>query len=227
MKDLIKKELRQKWPFLISAFFMGVMPYLYFFFSTWRYCGESRHTFFRQTDIIVFIAGAGFIQMMTLKSDKRKSIDDFTASAPCDSRSFLLIKYGLILSMVILFYIGYTAPLIIAGAGVMGVFSLSRFAVFVLCLQIFVRAIDIPLVYRFGLLKVNTVKIICLILMSLLSFIMLDDVHQTLGRSFFVFNQRFFVSLWPVLIICSLVIYYLSYRMTCSFYPKDVEHYGE
>ena len=225
MKDLISKELRQKWPFLISAFFMGIMPYLYFFFSTWRYCGESNNRYFRQTDIIVFLVVAGFIQMMTLKSDKRKSIDDFTASKSGDFRSFFLIKYVLILSMVILFYLGYTAPLIIAGAGVRGVFSLSRFAVFVLCLQIFVRAIDIPLVYRFGLIKVNTVKIICLILLTLLSFIMLDDVHQTLGRSFFVFNQRFFASLWPVLIICSLVIYYLSYRITCSFYPEGAEHY--
>ena len=54
-----------------------------------------------------------------------------------------------------------------------------------------------------------------------------DDTEKIMDTARLVLKIFGSLSSWPVFIACSMLIYYLSYKITCCLYLKGVEHYGE
>ncbi|MBQ5988386.1 MAG: ABC-2 transporter permease [Oscillospiraceae bacterium] len=232
MKGWIYKELRQRWLHLVMIIFLSIMPFINLKIFGWTFDDYQVEMVFYLAETFAIIAGTGFIQMMMFSGDERKSFGYFTVSTPDGFRAFLFNKYRLILIMMALFFIGtIIASLVYAPYLVGSIINRVRWALIpILCIQLIVRAIDIPFVYRFGTQRGNTVKVISLILLAFAVLIMLiltDDTEKIMDTARLVLKIFGSLSSWPVFIACSMLIYYLSYKITCCLYLKGVEHYGE
>ena len=107
--------------------------------------------------------------------------------------------------------------------------EISGIAVLLCFVQILLRAIDIPFVYRFGSKKGSFVKLICMIVLTIILLALLflnidrlDTFFDTCKKVFSVQNSSLLLSVG--LVVC-LALYYLSYRITCRLYLKGVEQY--
>ena len=233
MKGWIYKELRQRWLHLVTIIFLSIMPFINLMIFEWTFDDSQVYKCFYLAETLAIIAGTGFIQMMTFSGDERKSFGYFTVSTPDGFRAFLFNKYRFILIMMALFFIGTVIAGLVYDPYFVGwsIENRVRKALIpILCIQLIVRAIDIPFVYRFGTQRGNTVKVISLILLAFVSLIMLiltDDTEKIMDTARLVLKIFGSLSSWPVFIACSMLIYYLSYKITCCLYLKGVEHYGE
>ena len=233
MKGWIYKEIRQRWLYLLTVLFLSIMPFINLEIFSWTFDDAQVYKVFYLAETMAIIAGTGFIQMMMFSGDERKSFGYFTVSTPDGFRAFLFNKYRLILIMMALFFIGTVIAGLVYDPYFVGWSIINRVRkalIPVLCIQLIIRAIDIPFVYRFGTQRGNTVKVISLILLAFVALIMLiltDDTEKIMDTARSVLKIFGSLSSWPVFIACSMLIYYLSYRITCCLYLKGVEHYGE
>ena len=233
MKGWIYKEIRQRWLHLLTILFLSIMPFISLRIFEWTFDDDQVYKVFYLAETLAIVAGTGFIQMMMFSGDERKSFGYFTVSTPDGFRAFLFNKYRLILIMMALFFIGTVIAGLVYDPYFVGWSIINRVRkalIPVLCIQLIIRAIDIPFVYRFGTQRGNTVKVISLILLAFAALIMLiltDDMERILDTARSVLKICGSVGSWPVFIACSMLIYYLSYRITCCLYLKGVEHYGE
>lgn len=233
MKGWIYKEIRQRWLYLLAVLFLSIMPFISLRIFEWTFDDDQVYKVFYLAETLAIVAGTGFIQMMMFSGDERKSFGYFTVSTPDGFRAFLFNKYRLILIMMALFFIGSVIAGLVYDPYFVGWSIINRVRkalIPILCIQLIVRAIDIPFVYRFGTQRGNTVKVISLILLAFAALIMLiltDDMEKIMDTARVVLNKCGSLSSWPVFIACSMLIYYLSYKITCCLYLKGVEHYGE
>ncbi|WP_294483418.1 ABC-2 transporter permease [uncultured Ruminococcus sp.] len=143
-------------------------------------------------------------------------------------------NYEMIFGMIVLLMfsvqfgdMGYCA--VAADMGKADAMQISGIALPLCFVQILLRAIDIPFVYRFGSKKGSFVKLICLIVFVfiLLAFLILnterfDSIIESCKKVINVQNSSLLLSVG--LAVC-LALYYLSYRITCRLYLKGVEQY--
>ena len=177
---------------------------------------------------------AGALQMLVLRGDDRKLWGYWITASADGYRGFLRVKYEMIFAMIVLFLFtlqcvdrGYCAAA--ADMGMTGVGEISGIAVLLCFVQILLRAIDIPFVYRFGSKKGSLIKLICLIVLAIILLAMLilnterfDTIIEMGKKVFSVQNSSLILSVG--LMVC-LSLYYLSYRITCRLYLKGVEQY--
>ena len=233
MTGLVYKEWKQNRWFILSMILCGFAP-LFVILLLHSEISDIGETPLRIGGLIAGVLAAGALQMMVLRGDDRKLWSYWITATADGYKGFLRVKYEMIFGMVVLFLFtlqcvdrGYCA--VAADMGMTDVAELSGIAVLLCFVQILLRAIDIPFVYRFGSKKGSLIKMICLIVLTIILLALLflnidrlDTFFDTCRKVFSVQNSPLILS---VGLVACLVLYYLSYRITCRLYLKGVEQY--
>ena len=233
MTGLIYKEWKQNRLFVLSMILCGLTPIIVLLLLSGG-IPASAHDKLRISGLLAGFLAAGAMQMLVIRGDDRKLWGYWITASPDGYKGFLRVKYEIVFAMIVLFMftlqltdIGYQA--FADDNGKAEAVQLSGMA-FPLCfVQILLRAIDIPFVYRFGSKRGSYIKLSCLVLAALafsaLSVIFKEHFEPVLkmGRKLFSpENSSLVLSVGSV--VC-LGLYYLSYRITCKLYLKGVEQY--
>ena len=233
MTGLVYKEWKQNRLFILSMILCGFAPLIALLLmrSEIHDIGDAP---IRIGGLIAGFLAAGALQMLVLRGDDRKLWGYWITASADGYKGFLRVKYETIFAMIVLFLFtlqcvdrGYCA--FAADMGNTEVAEISGIAVLLCFVQILLRAIDIPFVYRFGSKKGSFVKLICLIVLVIimLAFLILniehsDNIIESCKKVINVQNSSLLLSVG--LVVC-LALYYLSYRITCRLYLKGVEQY--
>ena len=228
MTGLVYKEWKQNRLLFLSMILCGSAPLIVLLLMR----GEIKDIGEAPIRIGGMIAGflaAGALQIMVLRGDDRKLWGYWITATPDGYKGFLRVKYEMIFAMIVLFLFtlqcvdrGYCA--VAADMGKTDIAEVSGIAVLLCFVQILLRAIDIPFVYRFGSKKGSFVKLTYLIMLTiflLALFILNKDRFDSIIE---VFKTNSSLMLSVSLVLC-LALYYLSYRITCRLYLKGVEQY--
>ena len=233
MTGLVYKEWKQNRWFILSMILCGLVP-LFVLLLLHSEISDIGETPLRIGGLIAGFLAAGALQMLVLRGDDRKLWGYWITASADGYKGFLRVKYEMIFAMIVLFLFtlqcvdrGYCAAA--ADMGMTEVGEISGIAVLLSFVQILLRAVDIPFVYRFGSKKGSLIKLICLIVLAIILLAMLilnterlDTVTQMGKKVFSVQNSSLILSVG--LVIC-LALYYLSYHITCRLYLKGVEQY--
>ena len=233
MTGLVYKEWKQNRWYILSMILCGFAPLLVLLLMR-EEIPAAGDTALRIGGLIAGFLAAGALQMLVLRGDDRKLWGYWITASADGYRGFLRVKYEMIFAMIVLFLFtlqcvdrGYCAAA--ADMGMTEVGEISGIAVLLCFVQILLRAIDIPFVYRFGSKKGSLIKLICLIVLAIILLAMLilnterfDTIIEMGKKVFSVQNSSLILSVG--LMIC-LSLYYLSYRITCRLYLKGVEQY--
>ena len=182
----------------------------------------------------VFIVSDLFEQQM-FAPDEKKSVSCFIISAPEGLKGHVRSKYFtiLIVNLAILFCCFVTDMI---SKGILGV---EAHSVGLLCLlfffvNLFFSAFSTPFYIRFGAsygnrVKFGTLGVIILIaaiygLFGDISFLFKDDPMSAVIAFFSSGKARLFQLLIPVV---SLILYYVSYRISIALYRKGSESYEQ
>ncbi|MBR1751114.1 MAG: ABC-2 transporter permease, partial [Ruminococcus sp.] len=223
MTGLVYKEWKQNRWLILSMILCGAAPLLVLllFRSELSEIGDAP---LRIGGLIAGFLAAGAVQMLVLRGDDRKLWGYWITASADGYRGFLRVKYEMIFAMIVLFLFtlqcvdrGYCA--VAADMGTAEVVEISGIAVLLCFVQILLRAIDIPFVYRFGSKKGSFVKLTYLIMLTiflLALFILNKDRFDSIIE---VFKTNSSLMLSVSLVLC-LALYYLSYRITCRLYLK-------
>ena len=233
MTGLVYKEWKQNRWYILSMIVCGFAPLLVLLLL------HSEISDIGETPLLIggLIAGflaAGALQMLVLRGDDRKLWGYWIAATPDGYKGFLRVKYEMIFGMIVLLMfsvqfldMGYCA--VAADMEKADAVQISGIALPLCFVQILLRAIDIPFVYRFGSKKGSFIKMICLVTVAiiLLTFLILnaerfDMIIESCKKVINVQNGSLLLSVG--LVVC-LALYYLSYRITCRLYLKGVEQY--
>ena len=233
MTGLVYKEWKQNRWYILSMILCGFAPLLILLLlhSEISDIGEAP---LRIGGLIAGFLAAGALQMLVLRGDDRKLWGYWITATADGYKGFLRVKYEMIFGMVVLFLFtlqcvdrGYCAAA--ADMGMTDVVEISGIAVLLCFVQILLRAIDIPFVYRFGSKKGSLIKMICLIVLTIILLALLilntesfDTIIEMGKKVFSVQNSPLILSVG--LVVC-LALYYLSYRIACRLYLKGVEQY--
>lgn len=233
MTGLVYKEWKQNRLLILSMILCGFAPLIVLLLMR----GEIKDIGEAPIRIGGLIAGflaAGALQMLVLRGDDRKLWGYWITATPDGYKGFLRVKYEMIFAMIVLFLFtlqcvdrGYCAAA--ADMGMTEIGEISGIAVLLCFVQILLRAIDIPFVYRFGSKKGSFVKLICLIVLTIILLALLilnterfDTIIDTCKKVVSGQNSSLILSIG--LVVC-LALYYFSYRTTCRLYLKGVEQY--
>ena len=232
MTGLVYKEWKQNRWYILSLILCGLAPVL----AVLLFRNEIPHDLneLRTGGMIAGFLAAGALQIMVLRGDDRRLWGYWITATPDGYRGFLRVKYEMIFGMIVLLMfsvqlgdMGYCAAA--ADMGKAEAVQLSGIALPLCFVQILLRAIDIPFVYRFGSKKGSFIKLICLIVLVIIMLVFLilniehsDNIIESCKKVMNVQNRSLFLSLG--LVVC-LALYYLSYRITCRLYLKGVEQY--
>lgn len=233
MTGLVYKEWKQNRWFILSMILCGFSPLIVLLLLRGEIpdIGEAA---LRISGMIAGFLTAGALQMLCLRGDDRKLWGYWITATADGYKGFLRVKYEMIFGMIVLFLFtlqcvdrGYCA--VAADMGTAEVGEISGIAVLLCFVQILLRAIDIPFVYRFGSKKGSFVKLICLIVLTIILLALLilnteryDAIIAICKKVLGGQNSSLILSVG--LVVC-LALYYLSYRITCRLYLKGVEQY--
>lgn len=191
--------------------------------------------------ILGFIA-AGAFQGSVLRGDERKLWALFIGSSPDGIKGYIRIKYEMIFAMILIltsslqfFYLLMDAVVFdVTGkvlSDISGIYLILAFA------QIFLRAIEIPFIMRFGFKSGSVIKTILLIILTIiLSLLIILDPNgimekavDTAVRLFDNFGDgtdiiMLLVQSFPLFAVAA---YYISYKISCRVYMKGAERYDK
>ncbi|WP_294414078.1 ABC-2 transporter permease [uncultured Ruminococcus sp.] len=232
MTGLVYKEWKQNRWFILSMILCGFAPLLVLLLLRGE-IPSANHTALRIGGLIAGFLASGTLQMMVLRGDDRKLWGYWITASADGYKGFLRVKYEMIFGMIVLFLfslqfvdMGYCA--VAADMGKTDAGSISDIAFLLGFVQILFRAIDIPFTYRFGSKKGSFIKLICMVTLAIIlgavlifSVEHIEHIMET-ARDLFIQNSSLILSVG--LVVC-LVLYYLSYRITCRLYLKGVEQY--
>ena len=233
MTGLVYKEWKQNRWFILSMIPCSFAPLLALLLLREQITSVDNIAL-RIGGLIAGFLAAGALQLLVLRGDDRKLWGYWITATPDGYNGFLRVKYEMIFAMIVLFLFtlqcvdrGYCA--FAADMGNTEVAEISGIAVLLCFVQILLRAIDIPFVYRFGSKKGSFVKLICMIVLTIILLALLflnidrlDTFFDTCKKVFSVQNSPLILSVG--LVLC-LALYYISYRITCRLYLKGVEQY--
>ena len=233
MTGLVYKEWKQNRWYILSMIVCGFAPLmvLLIMHDEIKDMGDKP---IRIGGLIAGFLAAGALQMLVLRGDDRKLWGYWITATPDGYKGFLRVKYEMIFGMILLLMfsvqfvdMGYQA--VAADMEKEEVGQISGIALPLCFVQIILRAIDIPFVYRFGSKRGSFVKLTCFVAVAL-SFSALFVIYQEKFDPFFEMGIGVFTTenrslLLSVGLVVSLALYYLSYRITCKLYLKGVEQY--
>lgn len=192
--------------------------------------------------LILGYVGAGALQGLTLRGNDRKLWAIFTASTPDGIDGFIRIKYEMIFAMIVLMAVSCWFFDQLLGAMVFDITgkvlpTLSSMYMALSFIQIFLRAIEIPFIVRFGMKRGSVIKTIILIIITIiLSFLVLLNpggvVEKAVSIALNIYDTSISGTDILLLVLWSsplfaLGLYYLSYKISCKLYMKGVEQYDK
>ena len=233
MTGLVYKEWKQDRWFILSMIPCGFAPLLALLLLREQITSVDNIAL-RIGGLIAGFLAAGALQLLVLRGDDCKLWGYWITATPDGYKGFLRVKYEMIFGMIVLLMfsvqfgdMGYCA--VAADMGKADAMQISGIALPLCFVQILLRAIDIPFVYRFGSKKGSFIKMICLVTVAiiLLAFLILnverfDMIIESCKKVINVQNSSLLLSVG--LVVC-LALYYLSCRITCRLYLKGVEQY--
>ena len=233
MTGLVYKEWKQNRWFILSMILCGIAPLLALLLLREQITSVDNIAL-RTGGLIAGFLAAGALQMLVLRGDDRKLWGYWITATPDGYKGFLRVKYEMIFAMIVLFMfslqfadMGYCA--VAADMGNANAAQISGIALPLVFVQILFRAIDIPFFYRFGSKKGSYVKLILLLILAILLCVVLimnaDNIDRLADIGKNVFNEHNSSLILSLLLIVCLVLFYLSYRITCRLYLKGVEQY--
>lgn len=248
MTGLVYKECKQNRWFLLA---MVVLPFLVFFlpvlFFNEHFDFAPAFTFLstengKTIQVMFLLVGyviAGDLQARTYMGDDSKKWGYFIASSPEGIKGYMYSKYALILSMcgMFAFLTGFADSLY--GAVACQVThqeygSMTSLIMVMFYVQLFVRAIDMPFIIRFGMKQGSIIKMImfvCVILVFAIVFVIAPDMvialGESVGRVMNESNGNGMLVITGVFPYAAIALYVLSYKISCKLYMKGVEHYDK
>lgn len=181
--------------------------------------------------VLFFITGA--FQGNMLKNDESKRWAYFITSTPM-LKKHIEAKYWFIL--IISFGIVFITSILDAlNCMVTGSATLQMIIIFIFCIQIIMRSIEIPFLVRFGsdmggYYKAGVLVLICLIALiyylfgDLSHFGSADNFYEWILNSLSGENMTFMIIV-AVLPFIAFGMYYLSYKVSCKLYLKGAENF--
>lgn len=248
MSGLIYKECKQNRLFLIATM---VLPLLVFFLPAVILRNNDGLVMAAQTatakgtqtiKILFIIVGyliAGAMQTSTYMGDDSKRWSYFTASTPEGVKGYIYTKYMLILGMCMLFMFSMEMSDILYGAFFSQItkqpyISMSTLFSALLYLQLFLRAIDMPFIIRFGMKQGAMIKMIMLVtvlIITLAVFAARPNIMLAFGEEAenLIMNEigNIMLAVTGIFPYVSIGIFVLSYKISCKLYMKGVEHYDK
>ena len=232
MTGLVYKEWKQNRWFILSMIPCGFAPLLALLLLREQITSVDNIAL-RIGGLIAGFLAAGALQLLVLRGDDRKLWGYWITATADGYKGFLRVKYEMIFGMIVLFLfslqfvdIGYCA--VAADMGSEDIGSISSIALLLGFMQILFRAIDIPFTYRFGSKKGSFIKLICMVTLAIILGAVLivsaEHIEHIIETARDLFSQNSSLILSVGLVVC-LVLYYLSYRITCKLYLKGVEQY--
>lgn len=199
----------------------------------------SVYTFLMLLICLILVFMTGNIQESIFGTDEKKVWANFIASTPLSVKGQVLSKYcfTLLISIALIAYctIIFGINTLIQGesCGVM------KIVIALSVLQLLMRSVEFPFLIRFGSRYGNNIRIAFSFLLVFVAFIYALFGNLSVFGTFDDF-MNWFVKLtsggyannvWRVVKIAApiltAVLYYLSYRLSCRFYPKGVENYDK
>lgn len=243
MTGLIYKECKQNRFFLIAT---AVLPLFVFFLPVVTLRNNDGAVITTESGqaakILFMIVGyliAGAMQTSTYMRDDSKKWGCFTASNPEGVKGYIYTKYMLILGMCMLFVFSMEMSDTLYAALFSQVTkqpytSMSTFFIILFYIQIFLRAIDMPFIVRFGIKQGSMIKI----MLFATALLIVVGIFAISPSAMFAFGEAveklinnesgnlmlMVIGLFPYV---SIGLFVLSYKISCKLYMKGVEHYDK
>lgn len=246
MKGLLYKEFRQ------NAFYIAltaITPFLVFLFPMFVLSEDfsvvnaavKLANANNGRDLLIFavlgFAAVGELQSLVFCGDDTKKWAYFIISSPEGIKGFLYTKYMLVLGMSGIFlagmwFVGGIYGTVLYLGADMEAPSLAEFLVVFVYLQIFLRAIDIPFIVRYGLKQSGIIKLIAFVCMVLLFAVLIMANPEAIlfvadrladGRD----ADRISGYLFGLVPWAAIGAYVVSYKISCRLYRKGVMHYDK
>lgn len=242
MRGLTFKEWKQNKFFFVFLAFSGLLAYIVVFLLKYVVHMECEEIVYRFMGIAIStMPTLVYIEMEIFHGEDRKLWAYFITSTSEGYKGFLRIKYEMFFVMLVIqcFSIEIFDELYICLAidqGAKEVMSLGGMAMAIAFLQMFLFAYEIPVFLLVGKKRTEQIGMIVSILfffiIVLFFFINVDYMVSLADEGFEAFLKKLFsgkvqtfvMGMGNVLILC---IYYLSYKLSCRFYLKGVEHYDK
>ncbi|SEH44846.1 ABC-2 family transporter protein [Ruminococcus flavefaciens] len=179
------------------------------------------------------------IQNGLIPQDERKKWAYYVTSTPTGIKGFVGVKYlcSLFIGMVTVTILMFIQSL----AADMGALKVDATTIIVgaFYMQIFMRAIEFPLIFRFSSKVGYMVKSCIVVLICIVLFVYFLFGDTSMFANLETFWERFFkfvndpeqmkkVYLWiGIIAVAVMPLYYLSYRLSVKWYLKGVENYAK
>ena len=231
MTGLVYKEWKQNRWFILSMILCGALPLVFLFEKDIIGDINTVRTF---GTICAFLV-AGGLQTMVMRGDDRKLWGYWLTSTSGGCKGFLRVKYEMVFGMVVLFMFSLQMfdKLICAVAfdvGTTEIGEISNVSVPLIFVQLLLRAIDIPFTLRYGNKKGSLIKLIYSLVFTIIISVMIVTNLCNFSVALFETGEKLFSGdnlsmIFGILSVSVIVIYYLSYRISCRIYLKGVEQY--
>ena len=237
MTGLVYKEWKQNSWFILSMILFGAFPVLCLLTEKNVFRVPAHINSLRSVWLMIGFLFAGGLQTMVLRGDDRKLWGYWITASADGYKGFLRVKYEMVFGMVVLFLFSLHMfdelfCAVAADIGLTEVEDISNIGIPLIFLQLLLRAIDIPFTLRYGNKKGSLIKLIySLVFVIIISVVLLTNFCN-LSVILFESGENLFTGdhlslLFGVFAVSVLVIYYLSYRISCRIYLKGVEQYDQ
>lgn len=198
------------------------------------YAPDERMMFSMWLYFLVFLL-AGLLEQWTFMPDEKRNVSSFIISAPGGAKGHIQSKYCtiLIIDLMILNCCVMTDAAACAVSGTT-VYSIGAICMLFFCINLFFSAFSTPFYIRFGSLHGNGIKygalgVVILIigiygLFGDISFLFGDDPTAAIAEFFSGGNALLILSLIPAV---SVLLYYVSYKISLVMYRKGAENYEQ
>jgi hypothetical protein len=178
------------------------------------------------------------VQENLFSHDETRGYSAFVSASPLTARGQVLSKYYemALLSFALLVW-GYLCDRIASLVNGVSGTAMGIYITFFFC-QIALRAVETPFVVRYGAKTGKQVKLVVLMGIVFVCFVyfLFGPLPSVDSDSFFDFLVQWFldanhlsgfmlgaVAILPYVV---MLLYYVSYRISCRFYQRGVENYG-
>ena len=202
--------------------------------ATDLYRPEERTGFSMGLYFLVFLF-SGLLEQQMFTPDEKRTVSSFIISAPGGARGHIQSKYYtiLIINLLILNCCFMTDALVCAISGTT-IYSIGALCMLFFCVNLLFSAFSIPFYIRFGSalgngVKYGTLGVVMLIigvyaLFGDISFLFGNDPLAAIAEFLSSGNALLILSLIPAV---SVLLYYVSYRLSLVMYRKGAENYEQ
>lgn len=183
----------------------------------------------------ISFAIVGLLNCEVFRHDERKAWTSFAMSLPQATKGVVQSKYYMVLivNTIMLFLVFLMDCILVGFSGDIAVSTLLV-AMMIYCWRMFLSAVEIPFILRFGYMSGMWVKgvVLGIVLGSVVVYGLFGDISFFLEgnvlekiKTLFVEGNAIWILAWiPYL---TVGIYYLSYRISLKLYQKGAENYEQ